>query len=524
MATQKKNEGIVTAICRQATIPKGATVIRLPGTGNARPSAIAPPFIKPVLNWSTPPAVVQQLLPADEAVVICTNDPLHAAIFTDKNPTATPLVQQWSFSGSPDNGTIALGPGMKSTMEDDLFCSIPAGATKAWHGPRLYALLWKGRYYMWCDAANAANAANLIRVLLGIIAMAAGDSLTATFYRLNEGDEITVQSTALAGPLAAGSTAFTCVIPTADWYRVDLQRTDAAGATASLQFSVQNEAISEILVHLALPDLSERMLNLVQSIRVLGASQHGINLVSDQNATGSWVGDQPEGSILYTSFIRGASGTNGFQKLSSSRGNELMELKKYNPYAWVAPESEKSWSYRQPFTFNATGGVTNTLNDEASTFDYTIVYYKAGGTAIAADPARNVQLEFYYTVEYLSEGIWMMPGVSPATNDDEDAARKVLCSMENIGHNPAFGEIMKTIGKYVRLSAPVLALLGPYGKAASVAATGIGEGIGMAFGYRTKKTARPPPDEAGNPGGAQGPPKAPRLAPVDARPEDPMAA
>lgn len=491
-------DNIVTAICRQTTIPKGANIVRLPGTGNARPSAIAPPFIKPVLNWSTPPPLVNQMLPADEAVVIVTNDPLHAVIFTDKNPLLQPLRQVWSFSDNPtDNGLVAITPGNSPPLDNDLYCSTPAATFKAWHGPRLYALRWKGKYYMWCDAPTAALAGNNIVISTSGVAMAAGDAVNISLYRLNDGDEQLVQSTRVAGPFAINTPIQTILLPAPDWYRVAFYGDDD-NTTAQFFLSIVNNAVCEMLVHLALPDLSERMLALVQSIRVIGASAHIMNLVSDQNATGSWVGDQPEGSILYTSFIRGVSGANGFQRLTTARGNEVMELKKYNPYGWVSPESEKSWSYRQPFTFNSAGQVTNIINDDMSTFDYIIFYLKSGGTAIAADLSRNCQLEFFFATEYLSEGLWMMPGVSPATQDDQDAARKVLCSMENIGHNPAFGEIMKTIGKYVRLSAPVLALLGPYGKAASVAAAGVGEGLGMAFGYRTKKTARPEEDSPGD--------------------------
>lgn len=160
--SKQKNEGIVTAICRQTTIPKGATIIRLPGSGNARPSAIAPPFIKPPLNWATPPAAAQQLLPADEAIAIVTNDPLHAIIFTDKNPSAVGVNQLWLWSGSPDSANILVSPGATPNMATDLFCSVPQLGARAWHGPRLYSLKWKEKYYMWCDGAQGSVLGNAI--------------------------------------------------------------------------------------------------------------------------------------------------------------------------------------------------------------------------------------------------------------------------------------------------------------------------------------------------------------------------
>lgn len=505
----KKNDSIVTAICRQTTIPKNVTIIRLPGTGNARPSAIAPPFFKPVLNWATPPTV-GALLPNDEAVVITTNDPLHAAIWTDKNNGAIVLTQLWVFSGSPDDNNIAISPAGKPPLDTDLYCSVPLNPlVGAFHGPRLFAMRHKGKYYMWCDGPLTLNANCTLRVSTGATAMLGTDAVNVAIYRLNDGDELQVFSQRVAGPFAAGTIIASTQV-TADWYRVELTGDDD-NATASLLFTISNTANSEILIHRPLPDLAERMMPLVQAIRVIGSASHAINLVSDQNATGSWVGDQPEGSLIYTLFLRGIAGANGFQRLTTQRGNEVMELKKYNPYTWVAPESEKSWAYQHPFTFNQVG-VSNVVAEEITDMNYTIVYLKAGGSGAGTDLARNIQLEFFYAVEFLSEGLWMMPGVSPATNDDEDAARKVLNSMENITHNPAFDDIMKTIGKYVRLSAPVLSLLGPYGKAAGLAAAGIGAGL-QALGYRTKKTARPADEQERGDREAEERAKARRMAP-----------
>lgn len=481
---------LVASLVKVVSIPKKANVLRLAGGGNARPSAIANPFSKPVLNWSTPPAAAQQLLPADEAIVVVTNDPLAAMIFTEKNPGAVLLAEEWAIGGSPDNFTIIVAPGSTPNLAQDLYASLPISPNKAWNGPRKYARLFKGRYYLWCDASTTPGATNILLVLTSAaVAMAAGDTVTINVYRLNEGDEILVSSTIVAGPVAVSTAVLTFQLPAADYYRVDLTGGDA-NTTAALQFNIQNRATSELVIHLALPDLSERQMNLLQAIRVYGASSHCMNLVSEQNATGSWVGDQPEGSVLWTSYLRGAAGANGFQKIASQAGNEVMELKKYNPYTFVTPETLSDWSYVHPFTFSASSQVTNVLHKSMEKFNYTITYLKSGGTAAGPDASRNIQMEFYFAVEYISDGLWPMLGVSPLSEDDVAAAVKILASMENITHNPAFGDILRTIGKYVRLSAPVLALLGPYGKVASGVASGVGGALG-ALGYRTKKTARP---------------------------------
>lgn len=459
---------------------------------------MANPFTKPVLNWSTPPALVLQVLPADEALVIVTNDPLCSMIFTNKNPTALALNQTWLFSGSPDNAVFIVGPGQTPPLATDLFCSIPVG--QAFHGPRLYSRMFKGNYYMWCDAPSAGTqAGNNITVATGNIPMAAGDAVDITVYRLNEYNELQVASVKVVGAQLANTIIFTQLISPADYYRVVVVG-GQVNTTALLNFSISNAATCEILVHLALPDLSERQLSQVQAVRVLGASSHLMNLVSDQNATGSWVGDQPEGSECWTQYLRGVAGANAFQKIATQAGNEVMELKKYNPYTYVQPEDGDDLMFQHPFAINAASGVTNTINQAMTAYHYTIVYLKSGGTTITADLSRNIQMEFYFAVEYMSDGLWPSQGASPATQDEWDAAYKIIASMENITHNPAFKEIMATIGKYVRLSAPILAMLGPYGKAASIAATGIGEGIGLVYPSksRTKKTARPEEEQEGH--------------------------
>lgn len=470
-----KNETMAALLCKQVALPKNANVMRLPGP---RPSAVANPFRKPPMNWSTPPPLVQQLLPADEAMMIVTNDPLCACIYTDKNPNSILLQQIWTFGGPLGVGNpqlINVTPGQTPDLDNDLFCSVPNVGVRNWHGPALFARLFKGKYWMWCDASTTPSASSLLTIATGA-GLGVGDAVNITIFRLNEYDEIPVFSARVAGPIPGGGPVTAFQLPAADYYRVVLAGDDD-NTSANLTFTITNQCTSEIMIHLPLPDLVERQMNLTQAIRVTGAASHAINLVSEQNATGSWIGDQPESGVCWTAYLRGIGGANGYQKLSSQQGDEFMELKKFNPYTFVVPEDEDDWDYSHAFTFNSSSGVTNIINKPMNEFHYTIVYFKSGGTTITADASRNLQLEFFYCVEYTTDGLWPMVGTSPLTEDDKAAAIKVLASLENITHNPGWKEILSSIGKYVRLSAPVLALMGPYGKAASVAATGIGEAL-----------------------------------------------
>lgn len=496
---QRMKETLVGSLCKQVTVPKGSNVLRL-ADGSGRPTAVCQLEAKPPLNWGTPPIAAQQLLPPDEAIVMVSNDPLCAYSFTDKNPTGAVSTQQWvwGINGGTPVQTLTLAPGQQLNLENDLMGSQPSGPAPKFHGNFLYARKFKGRYWVWCDGSTTVGGTRAVNIVTPS-GLAAGDALIFTLFRLNEGDPIVVTASRVPGAIGAGVNVAALSLTAADFYALDISADDD-NTSPSISVRVENTWDCETVCHRALPDLTERMQEVIAGIRVTGASSHVINLASEQYATGTWVGDQPEGATIWTAYLRGASGGNGFQKLTAQRGNEVMELKKFNPYTWVAPEDTDDWKLSHPFTFDAAGRVSNTLNKDMSKFHYTIVYLKAGGVAVADDPARKVQLDFQFAGEYTSDGQWPMMGTSPLTEDDTAAAVKVLSSMENITHNPAFADIMKTIGKYVRLSAPVLALLGPYGKAASLAATGIGAGLG-ALGYRTRKTARrvadtEPPDEA----------------------------
>lgn len=498
--SQGTKETLVANLCKNVSIPKGANVLRLPGP---RPSAVAAPFRKPPMNWSTPGPLINRVLPPDEAIIIVSNDPLNPCIFTEKNPSNIPLNQVWLFSLDPlgNGATVFLVPGQTPDLATDLAGSQPNGASRAWHGALLFAKLFKGSYWNWCDcpAGNLVAANGAIVISTFTIATLAADGFTVAIYRLNEGDEVVVfQGHLTPGVVPPFSPILTATIAQPDYYRVIIVA-DSTNLTPSQDIRISNQCIGEIEVHLPLPDLVERQMQLVQSIRVTGAASHAMNLVSEQNATGSWVGDQPEAGVIWTTYLRTVNGINGFTKLSGQQGNEIMELKKFNPYTFVTPEDKEDWEYVHPFTFTSGGQVSNINNRALDEFHYTIVYLKSGGQADTPDLSRNLQLEFFYGVEYTTDGIWPMLGTSPLTEDDEDAAIKVLASIENITHNPGWKEIVRTIGKYVRLSAPVLAMLGPYGKAASVAASGVGEGIGQVFGYRTKKTARQEEEPARDP-------------------------
>lgn len=491
-------KGMTALIAQMIAMPRDQPIIRGVTTTNGRPSATAQPFLRPVLNWSTPiPAASagKRVLPPDESIIIWTYDALCAMIVEDKNPTLVPLVQTWIVSDNPVVSSIPVGPGETAPLATDLYASIPAGAARAWHGQRLFARLFKGKYWNWCDCGQTPGASEAIQLFTGSVAMVAADAVIFSVYRLNEGDETRVSSTRIPGPIAANTLVQSVVLTGPDMYRVDITL-DEDSPTTTLTFVVQNIATSAIMVHLPLPDLVERQMDLVQAIRILAATCNIKNTASEQNAAGSWVGDQIEGSQIWTQYIRGAAGANGFQKLSGQRGNEIMELKK-NGYAFVTPEDMDDLHFVHPFTFNATGKVSNVKNEEIDQHPYCVFYLKAGGTSDASDPARSIQMLFDWGVEYLSEGQWPQTGSSPATADDWEAATKIVGSMENFYHNPAWKDILGTIGKYARLSAPVLALMGPYGKAASVVVGGVGTGLGM-LGYRTKKTARQAEDERGD--------------------------
>jgi hypothetical protein len=185
--------GPVGEIFLSMTLPVTSPVAQWRDDYTATDSAVAQPFLRPVLPWSTPIPVAsagKRVLAPDESVMIVTKDPLCALIYEDKNPGLSPLQQNWVVGVA--NGTpvidIPISPGQQ--LEPDLMKSIAAPGFQSFHGQSLYARNIDGKVYLWCDCGQVAGVTEGLQFYTGAIALAATDTIIITVYRLNDGDEI----------------------------------------------------------------------------------------------------------------------------------------------------------------------------------------------------------------------------------------------------------------------------------------------------------------------------------------------
>lgn len=498
--------GAVGDIILSQTLPVDSAVARFRDQYTSTESAVGQPFARPGLPWETSQATVgEQVLDANQSLMIVTKDPLCAIMYENKNPNGLPLAQRWCYgvvNGSPSQ-SVFVAPG--ETVEPDIMKSIPQPGNIAFHGPSLYYRHCKGKDYLWCDAGRVASANNRIEIVNFTVAILATDVINVSIYRLNDGDEVKVGTFRLPAT-ATNNIALSVNLPAPDYYRVvyNFDATDSTGApnlTPFLNLGVQNVATSAIMVHLPLPNIDEEAQK-IQQIRVLGAAMRAMNTANADNIAGSYVIDQISGGTVWTSYIRNVGGVDGFTRISAQRGNDIRDLKR-SMYCFVKTVEEDDFAYYPVFSRDASGLVNHAEAVDMFDLPYVICILKAGANDNTGAPSRSIQCFWNFNVEFETNSSWTAVRKSEFTSEQWEQAQKVLSSIDQFYYNPSFKDILGTIGKLARLSGPILSMFGPYGKAAGVAVTGVGEGLGM-LGYRTKKTARPPEDEGGDP--AEDPP------------------
>lgn len=463
----------VMAFAQSVALPVDSPVVRMRDQYTSTDTAVAQPFERPVLPWSTPiPAasVGKRCFAPDTSMVLCTRDPLCAYIFEDKNPALDTSQYAWSFgrSAGANVASVTVQPG-ETVTPDIMGAQHQAG--RAFHGDFLWARRFNGKNMLWADAGNVPDAQNNINIVADT-AIAAGDVITVTFYRLNEGDETRVTSVRLAA-VAAGGLAGTIQIPARDYFWVTVT-SDANSATAggiSVVFVTNNQCA--MLCHKPLPDIDDHS-GEVTRIHMLGCAIQCMNTANVENRGGSVVADQVEPSTVWTAYARPTL-SDGFTVISGQRGQKIRDLAT-GIYGFLKPVEEDDFNYLDCFRFDINGNVTHRGKYDSDDTPYIIFMLRSGGTTDAADVSRSIQLYANYNVEYETKDSWTSVAPAPISTAEAGKAIAVIATMEQFYENPIhWDKILSTIGKVARLAAPLLALIPhPYAKAAAAGAAAVG--------------------------------------------------
>lgn len=439
-------------------------------------TAVAQPFDRPVLPWSTPipdASSGSRALPPDTSLVVATRDPLCAYIFEDKNSALNSSTYQWVVGRQSGANQVNIITQPGETVAPDLMGAVATAGTR-FHNDFLWARRFNNKNWIWADAPNVPNASNVFQIFANT-PIAAGDQVTVNFYRLNEGDEVRVASLRLPAT-AAGALAATLQIPARDYYNIIVTNGPASTTLAGVNLQILQVNQCAMFCHRALPDIDDHS-DEVTRIHLLGVSARLQNTANDQFKGGSVVADQVEPTTVWTAFARPTI-SDGFQAIAGQRGNEIKTLNN-GIYGFIKPVDEDDFNYLDIFRFDALGAVCHRGQFASDASPYIIIMPRAGGTTQGADPSRSIQLHFNFNCEYETKDTWTSIAPAEISTAQAGQAIAIIATMEQFYENPVhWDKILSTIGKVARLATPLLAMIPhPYAKMAAAASGAIGSAL-----------------------------------------------
>lgn len=516
-ATMGKNE--LAQLVLGLTVPMEAMNIAMRDAYSAKPQARAGPFIKYDIPWNGLSGDTKTYaIPTNLALVILFRNPLRAWIAYDPNSTAANYGYNSCFG---NNGAGLIGaqslPNGVCTAIDANITGLSSSTTYQPHDDFLYGLSNdQGKKIVWIEG-SATRATTITWNFQG-----SGTAPTVTgyidMYNDNDGDDtFQARSVFTAQAMNAVFTAFT--ITDRDYRRFEITITAVGGTApvvASFLFSVAGT--SDCFGHHALPQLTQNR-NSISGLKFLANACKWTNNSKILDKNGRIVGCQFSKSDSWRALTFNAT-TDPYTNVAGKQGAKDISYEK-GGYGFLKPEEESDFSVQNCFEQGPVGWIDSDASARFAGF-FVIVARAglAGDTVSATDSGRIATVELFQKLSYSTKNIWLDSRVAEETPAQWSGAVEVVSTMEQFFPDPAiqWKTVLSTIGSLARLSAPLVSALGPYGRVAGTVLQGVGAGLG-ALGYRTKKTARPPKDEGGDPDEEEGGTKAIRLAPRESAPD-----
>lgn len=463
----------VEAIMLSQVLPVENPPVRIRDQFTSGPTAVAQPSTKYTLAWAG--AGTNPVIPATQALVFISRDPLHALMFSN-NGTGVATVYNWfAWASSTNNNPFTLAPFVTNDLNP--FVSVYSTGT-AYHGNNLFPYIdQEGWSWIQCDApfGNATAATSNITVPITTNGQI-NDKIEFILYQWGNGARkvfSTVQQTlGAAGPFTAA--VFT--IPQTDRYHLQIVYTPAVGNGAGVLTvgQVTQNWNCGTLCNQALPGLTLTKAAQVQSIRILGASVKVSNETADQFKTGSVTAVQMKQGDNYLRIYNAAGGgtTTPYDLINQVRGS--MERPFNNGYyGFLKYGEEEDTFFVNPFSFDSTGTPVTAGSP---------VLPVAGWLAIAisaVDSTGNgrgqVVMTFNYNVEYLTTDSWTAVDIARTIPEDHEDANEAISSMEQHYENPIhWGKIWATVGRLAGVAGRILtAIPHPYAQAGAQVANAV---------------------------------------------------
>lgn len=502
--------GELNALVLGLTVPAEAPNIAIRDAYSAKPLARAAPFTHQDIVWGVPHAPDNAAyVPQNQNFAVITRDPLHYLATYDVNQNAQVWDYTWVFGRTPAGDTLVEqleGVGVLTNL-DPTWAIPTVGVPYQPYDDRLYA--WnddKERCYMHLDngAYLTAGASRVSSYVFTINSVNPGNTydLKISIYKINAGVEVLATEQTPTG-VAVGAPVTVNMNSNANdsspgRFRITMLISAITGVQDAPTVTVRQTGNSPVLKWQALPQLTPNG-DSISGLKFIANAMKWENNSKVLDKNGKFVSVQfSKGDDIYSQIFN-TNGKDLFTNIGAIQGVRAMNYER-GGYIYLKPEEEQDFQLQTPFILGSWG-----VSDAGSPLNLAgwMIFVARAGTP-ADETGQVATIDVNTKVAYSTKNIWLDVRVPEETPAQWTQAVETVTSMEQVFPDPSiqWKTVFSTIGKLARLSAPVLAAFGPYGRAASVVAGGVGNILGN-LGYRTKKTARSEEEQARVDGEAQ---------------------
>lgn len=448
----------VEVITASIALPQNAPPIRFRDITTSTKTALAKAFQRPSADWPDNPAATQ-ITNASTYLAVLFRHPLRTLVLALKSGlAATSQYAWWSQSDATIDGTFSLFAGSAGESLEVIFARYN-NVGVPYHGTFLYPGISGVKRFLWNDYGTI--------YIKNTIAIPSTDAFTFTIWRYDSGQVL--QAAEISFPASTTiNTVKSFAVLINDYYAISYTSTTTASSPAVATFTVTGESTGgggtqyEAFAHMAFPSLD------VNQSRVTGARMIGNALLlhnssSAQYANGNWAGLQLGKGDKWTNYIGTvASAVDPYPLITATKGVVVGDLR-LGMYGYHKPVQQKSFDLVIPFNLGLAQGIVGCngfpLDEEAATM---LVLNSPSGDGTLS---HAFQLSWDCSLEFTTEDMWTMVKPAAASPEEWERAMMVLSSMDQFYDNPVhWARIIKTIGKYATIGAPIASLFGPYGR------------------------------------------------------------
>ena len=421
----------VMNIVRAVALPKefgGGLRFASEGAGIKTATAVLSQVI-PLSLWDSTVVANKEIL-ATEMQLFLFSNPLRALVHYIHNQAGQ--LMNYIMQSADLTTTFTLPKGATTKIRPRLGNDGTAGVF-APHGPTVFPGFFQGEIYypMNSTATWFVTLAPAPATVNGAILL----------YRWTGRQPQLVSVTAFVVAQAAYPIAITGGV---GYYTSEIVNNDTATLTAALNL----QTVGAVWAHRTVDDINT-LATTVGGIRVNAASLKTSNLANIQDVNGNLVSCTMSSKVPWTQVAAGfnaITGQDGFRTRPAERGS----------YVFLVPDSDDDIS---EFWDDITQGTF--VNSATPMFGYPLnerVPYKAICLSVPNGLGRAFSLEVTHCVEYLTNIKTVERDITTFTDDQMNLAIRILRTMETDYDNPVhFGDIMRTIGKYLPRAAQATA-------------------------------------------------------------------